>query len=535
MGLVAARWRPLHRVPAFGRDCAPGYLSRMVEIKRILVANRGEIAVRIIRACRDLGIEAVAVYSDADREALHVRYASRAYRLGPAPAAESYLRIDRLLEVAGESGVDAVHPGYGFLAENADFARAVIDAGLTFIGPSPEVMESVGDKNRARQIAVAAGAPTVPGSPEPVDDAAAASAIAAKLGYPVMLKAVAGGGGKGMRRVDDPADIESSLRSASSEASSAFGDGRVYLEKAILNPRHVEIQILCDEHGRRIHLGERECSLQRRHQKVVEESPSPVLSDELRERMGTAALAIAEEAGYTNAGTVEFLLDEGNDFYFIEVNARLQVEHAVTEMVTGIDLVAAQIAMAEGKPLPWEQKDVRLRGAAIECRIYAEDPANGFSPCPGLVEGLRVPGGPGIRDDSALYEGYEVPIYYDSLIAKLVAWGPDRDTALARMRRALQEYKVVGIATTIPLFQRIIDDPAFIVGDFDTGYLDELLQGGVLGPDHDRHDEIGDVAALAAALHTFLREEARAFEIRNGASSAWKTAGRASNLRHFSR
>ncbi len=507
----------------------------MAKIKRILVANRGEIAVRIIRACRDLGIEAVAVYSDADREALHVRYASRAYRLGPAPAADSYLRIDRLLEIAAESGADAVHPGYGFLAENADFARAAVAAGLTFIGPAPEVMESVGDKNRARQIALAAGAPTVPGSPEPVEDADTARSIAAELGYPVMLKAVAGGGGKGMRRVDDPADIESSLRSASSEANSAFGDGRVYIEKAILNPRHVEIQILCDEHGNRIHLGERECSLQRRHQKVVEESPSPILSDDLRERMGVAALAIAAQAGYSNAGTVEFLLDEQRDFYFIEVNARLQVEHAVTEMVTGIDLVAAQIAVAEGQPLPWRQEDISLKGAAIECRIYAEDPANGFSPCPGLVEGLRVPGGPGIRDDSALYEGYDVPIYYDPMISKLVAWGHDRSTALARMRRALQEYKVVGIATTIPLFQRIIEDPAFIAGDFDTGYLDELLQDGVLGPDHDRHDEIDDVAAIAAALHTFLREEARAFQIHNGSRSPWKLAGRNSGLRDFSR
>ena len=506
----------------------------MAKIKRILVANRGEIAVRIIRACRDLGIEAVAVYSDADREALHVRYATRAYRLGPAPAAESYLRIDRLLEAADASGADAVHPGYGFLAENADFARAVIDAGLTFIGPSPNVMESVGDKNRARKIALAAGAPTVPGSAEPVENADAAMDIAAELGYPVMIKAVAGGGGKGMRRVDDPADIEPALRSASSEAKSAFGDGRVYIEKAILNPRHVEIQILCDEHGNRIHLGERECSLQRRHQKVLEESPSPVLSDELRERMGTAALAIAAQAEYTNAGTVEFLLDEKLDFYFIEVNARLQVEHAVTEMVTGIDLVTAQIAVAEGKPLPWRQEDIRMRGAAIECRIYAEDPANGFSPCPGVVEGLRVPGGPGIRDDSALYEGYEVPIHYDPMISKLIAWGPDRATALSRMRRALQEYKVVGIATTIPLFQRIIEDPAFIAGDYDTGYIDNLLQDGVLGPGHDRHDEIDDVAALAAALHTFLREEARAFQIRNGTGSAWKNAGRDSSLRTFS-
>jgi len=350
-----------------------------------------------------------------------------------------------------------------------------------------------------------------------------------------MLKAVAGGGGKGMRRVDDPDAIASALRSASSEAASAFGDGRVYIEKAIINPRHVEIQILCDEHGARIHLGERECSLQRRHQKIVEEAPSPVLGADLRERMGAAALAIAAEANYTNAGTVEFLVNEDLDFYFIEVNARLQVEHAVTEMVTGIDLVAAQIAVAEGNALPWKQADIQFRGAAIECRIYAEDPANGFAPSPGLIEGLRVPGGPGIRDDSALYEGYEVPIYYDPMISKLVAWGPDRPTALARMRRALLEYKVIGIATTIPLFQRILEDPAFLAGDFDTGYIDNLLQDGVLGPARDRHDEGAEVAALAAALHTFLREEARAYQMRNGGSSAWKLAGRNSSLRNFSK
>ena len=350
-----------------------------------------------------------------------------------------------------------------------------------------------------------------------------------------MLKAVAGGGGKGMRMVMDPADIESSLRSASSEAASAFGDGRVYIEKAILNPRHVEIQILCDEHGNRIHLGERECSLQRRHQKVIEESPSPVLSEELREQMGAAALAIAAEADYSNAGTVEFLLDANHDFYFIEVNARLQVEHPVTEMVTGIDLVAAQIAVAEGEPLPWTQDQIQLSGAAIECRLYAEDPAQGFAPSPGLIEGLRVPGGPGVRDDSALYEGYEVPIYYDPMISKLVAWGPDRDTALARMRRALREYKVVGIATTIPLFQRILEDPAFLRGDFDTGYLDELLKDDVLGPDGDRHEETVDVASITAALHTFLREEARAYQIRNGGTSAWKIAGRNASLRNFAK
>jgi acetyl-CoA carboxylase biotin carboxylase subunit len=500
------------------------------------VANRGEIAVRVIRACRDLGIESVAVYSDADREALHVRYANRAYRLGPASASESYLRVDRLLDIAAEADVDAVHPGYGFLSENPTFARAVAEAGMIFIGPSAEVMAAVGDKNEARAIARRAGAPTVPGSPEPVADADAARSIAAELGYPVMLKAVAGGGGKGMRLVHAEEEVVSAFRAATSEATSAFGDGRVYVEKAIVNPRHVEIQILCDERGNRIHLGERECSLQRRHQKVVEESPSPVLDEELRERMGAAALAIAEEAGYTNAGTVEFLLDNDRNFYFIEVNARLQVEHPVTEIVTGTDLVAAQIAIAEGKPLPWKQEDIVLRGHAIECRIYAEDPAAGFAPSPGVIEGLRVPGGPGVRDDSALYEGYEVPIYYDPMISKLLTWGADREAAIRRMRRALKEMKVIGIATTIPLFQRIMDDADFIAGDFDTGYLDRLLSDpDAVGAASERDDQVLEVAAIAAALHTFLREEAKSFQMRPSQRSKWKEAGRNAALRSFSR
>lgn len=504
----------------------------MPEIRRILVANRGEIAVRVIRACRDLGIESVAVYSDADREALHVRYANRAYRLGPAPSAESYLRIDRLIEVAKESGADAVHPGYGFLSERPEFARAVIDAGLIFIGPDPDVMAAVGDKNEARAIARRAGAPTVPGSGAPVDTVEEAATEAKRLGLPIMLKAVAGGGGKGMRLVSDAADLASAFRAATSEAMSAFGDGRVYLEKAIENPRHVEIQILCDRYGNRIHLGERECSLQRRHQKVVEESPSPAVDPALRKRMGDAALAIASEAGYTNAGTVEFLLDTSGEFYFIEVNARLQVEHPVTEMVTGMDLVAAQIAIAEGRELLLKQRDVRMEGHAIECRVYAEDPAAGFAPSPGVIQGLRVPGGPGVRDDSALYEGYEVPIWYDPMISKLITWGADRDVAIRRMRRALREMRVVGIATTIPLFQRVMADPDFVEGKFDTGYLDRLLrQPAALSADEQRREELAEVAAMTAALHTFLREEARVFQVNDGSASAWKRAGRDAALR----
>ena len=508
----------------------------MKEIRRILVANRGEIAVRIIRACRDLDIEAVAVYSDADREALHVRLANRAYRLGPAAASESYLRIDRLIAIAIEANADAVHPGYGFLAENPDFARAVGDASLTFIGPRPEVMAAVGDKDRAREIARKVDVPTVPGSLGPLKTTDAALAVAEQLGYPVLLKAVAGGGGKGMRQVACPDEMGSAFRAATSEATFAFADGRVYVEKMILQPRHIEIQLLCDEHGNRIHLGERECSLQRRHQKVVEEAPSPALDDDLRDRMGKAALAIAARVDYTNAGTVEFLLDTDGSFYFIELNARLQVEHAVTEMVTGIDIVVAQITIARGEQLPWEQRDVRVRGHAIECRIYAEDPSSNFAPSPGRIEGLRAPGGPGVRDDSALYEGYEVPIFYDPMISKLIAWGPDRPAALSRMRRALQEYKVVGISTTIPLFQHIMQESAFVEGNFDTAYLDVLLDdSSPLGSRHRRHAELTDIAAISAALHAFRRQEVGAFQIRNDGSSAWKVAGRERGLRGFPR
>ena len=499
-------------------------------IRRILIANRGEIAVRVIRACRDLDLESVAVYSDADREALHVRFADAAFRLGPAPAPESYLAIDRILDAASAAGADAIHPGYGFLAENADFADACRDAGLIFIGPSPETMRLVGDKVAARAAAIAAGVPTIPGSPEPVEDTDEAARWGDDLGYPVMLKAAAGGGGKGMRQVYGADELASAFRAARSEATSAFGDGRVYVEKVIVEPRHVEVQILADLHGNRIHLGERECSLQRRHQKVLEEAPSPIVTPELRARMGQAALAMAEASGYTNAGTVEFLVDAARNFYFMEVNARLQVEHPVTEMLTGMDLVASQIALAEGVRLPWKQSEVALSGHAMECRIYAEDPARGFEPSPGTVEILRIPGGPGVRDDSCLFKGYEVPIHYDPLVAKLVTWGPNRDSAIRRMRRALEEYKIGGIATTIPLFLRVLDDPTFHVGEFTTAYLDRLLEDDVAGagivepggegdgepqrpePEVEISDgeaEIREVAQLATALHAYLTEEAR--------------------------
>jgi len=511
------------------------------------VANRGEIAVRVIRACRDLGLESVAIYSDVDREALHVRFATYAYPVGPAAAAESYLNIDRVLDVARNAEVDAVHPGYGFLSENPEFARRCEEAGLIFIGPTAECMALVGDKAAARRAAIAAGVPVVPGSPEPVADAAEATRIAAELGLPIMLKAAAGGGGKGMRLVHSEDEIERAFETASSEASSAFGDGRIYVEKAIVAPRHIELQILGDVYGNLIYLGERECTLQRRHQKVLEEAPSPIMEPELRKRMGEAALAVAAKAGYSNAGTVEFLVDAERNFYFIEVNARLQVEHPVTELLTGIDLVAEQIALAQGEKLSLRQEDVRLRGHAIECRIYAEDPDRNFAPSPGVVEGLRIPGGPGIRDDSCLFAGYEVPIHYDPLVGKLIAWGADRPAAIRRLQRALEEYKVRGIATTIPLFERVLADDDFNAAEFDTGYLDRFLgnaapaadtgprtdtKAGGGGDEIDPTDpsRVAEVARLAAAMHVFLREEERAYTPPSTALSPWKLAGRSASL-----
>ncbi len=532
---------------------APGYALTMGKrrIRRILVANRGEIAVRVIRACRDLGLESVAIYSEADREALHVRFATYAYGIGPAPATESYLDIDRVLQVAHDAEADAVHPGYGFLSENPEFARRCEDEGFVFIGPTAECMALVGDKARARQAAAEAGVAVVPGTPDPVDTADEAAIVAEQLGYPVMIKAAAGGGGKGMRLVEGEEGLERAFETAKSEAASAFGDGRLYLEKAIVAPRHIEIQILADVHGNRVFLGERECTLQRRHQKVLEEAPSPIMDPELRERMGAAALAVAAQAGYSNAGTVEFLVDGERNFYFIEVNARLQVEHPVTELLTGVDLVAEQIALAEGAELSMTQDEVVLRGHAIECRIYAEDPDNNFAPSPGIVESLRIAGGPGIRDDSCLFEGYEVPIHYDPIVGKLIAWGTDRAAAIRRLQRALEEYKVRGIYTTIPLFQRVLADPLFLEADFDTGYLDRLLRvdpdeagGGaqaeaIAGRDGastpavaDANDPeaITEAARMAAALHIFLTEEERAYRPPSTAASPWKLAGRSAGL-----
>ena len=440
--------------------------------RKILIANRGEIAVRVIRACRELGIATVAVYSEADADALHVRFADEAYLIGPPQSAESYLRGERIIEVALRAGAEAIHPGYGFLAENANFARAVADAKLTLIGPPAAAMELMGSKTSARRAAIAAGAPIVPGTTEPLESASAARETAARFGYPVMLKAAAGGGGKGMRLVTGEDEIAAAFAAAQSEAQAAFGDASVYLEKAVERPRHIEIQIFADTHGHVVHLGERECSIQRRHQKVIEECPSPINDADLRERMGAAAVGIARAADYVGAGTVEFLVsDVTREFYFLEMNTRLQVEHPVTELVTGIDLVREQIMVAAGAPLSFTQEDVRWHGHAVECRVYAEDPDNNFLPSPGRITHLRVPTGPHVRDDGGVYAGTEVSIYYDPMISKLATWGRTRQEAVERMRRALAEYAVGGIKTTLPFFREIMHDEEFLSGRLDTGFI----------------------------------------------------------------
>jgi len=463
--------------------------------KRILIANRGEIAVRIIRACREMGIESVAVFSDVDRKSLHVRKADYAYHIGPATASESYLNVEKILDVAHRSGAEAIHPGYGFLSENANFARSCRDAGVKFIGPSPESMEMMGSKTRARQNMKRAGVPFVPGSERGLD-LDAMERLAEQIGYPVMLKAAAGGGGKGMRQVASPAELHSAYENARSEAQRSFGDNEVYIEKLIINPRHVEMQIFGDEHGNVVYLGERECSVQRRHQKVLEESPSPIVDDDMRRRMGEIAVRVGKAANYQNAGTVEFLVDQDRNFYFLEMNTRLQVEHPITEFVTGLDLVHLQMHIAAGEPLPFKQEDIRLRGHAIECRIYAEDPDNNYFPSPGQITRLISPSGPGIRRDSGMYEGWTVPIEYDPLLAKLVGYGENREQAIHRLLRALYEYFVGGIKTNISLFRRILKDPDFQAGNIDTGFLDRLL----LKPSNETDVRRPIIAAVGAAI-----------------------------------
>jgi len=511
-------------------------------LRKILIANRGEIAVRVIRACRDLSLESVAVYSECDRAARHVRMADEAVAIGPNPPADSYLRIDRIIDAARASGADAVHPGYGFLSENEDFAAACRDAGLTFVGPTAEAIALMGNKTAARKAAIAAGVTVVPGTEEPlgadVPDGAIAS-IARGIGYPIMVKAVAGGGGKGMRVVQQPADLHSAVRAARSEAGAAFGDSSIYLERVIERPRHIEVQLLADHHGTVLPFVERECSIQRRHQKVIEETPSPAVSPAQRARMAAAAAGVAASVGYTNAGTIEFLVDADGRFYFLEMNTRIQVEHPITEMVTGVDLVQWQIRIAAGEALSVRPDQLlRPNGHAIECRIYAEDPDAGFLPSPGRISSLRVPQGPGIRDDSWAESGTEVPIFYDPLISKLIAWGEDRPQAIARLRRALLEYEVRGIRTSVPFFHWMLRQPAFLEARCHTSFLDELLQQRGNEGFSEVDPSLAEVAAIAACLADASRahtpHEARAGRVvEQPASSArtWKGRARLESLR----
>jgi acetyl-CoA carboxylase biotin carboxylase subunit len=504
--------------------------------RKILIANRGEIAVRLIRACRDLGVSPIAVYSEADRHALHVRLADEAYFIGESPASQSYLLGEKIIDAALKSGAEAIHPGYGFLSERAQFARAVRQAGIKFIGPSPESIELMGDKTNARAAAVRGGAPIVPGSTGSLADETAAKKIAAEIGYPVMLKASAGGGGKGMRVVSSAEGIGAAFQMASAEALSAFGDPSVYIEKFIERPRHIEIQVLADEYGNVIHLGERECSVQRRHQKVIEECPASFNDPDLRARMGEAAVKISRAANYYSAGTIEFLVDAQRNFYFLEMNTRLQVEHPVTEMVTGIDLAREQIRIAAGEKLAIRQKDVRWKGSAIECRVYAEDPDQNFMPSPGRITRLRAPSGPGVRDDSGVYEGWEVPLFYDPMISKLATWGATRGEAIARMKRALGEYQIGGIRTTIPFFLSVFDDEEFARGEIDTAYIPRFVERQkARDAAQNDGDEARIAAAIVAAINFTKQSKANVDSSRAERASKWKIAGRIASLNHHRR
>jgi acetyl-CoA carboxylase biotin carboxylase subunit len=491
--------------------------------RKILIANRGEIAVRIIRACRELGIKSVAVFSEVDRNSLHVRLADEAFPIGPAVSRESYLRIDKLMDVARRAGCDALHPGYGFLAENPALPRACSETALTFIGPPAEAMEALGSKTAGRTLARGVDVPVVPGTNDPIENLAEAQALAQRMGYPVLLKAVAGGGGKGMRLVASDEEFLPAFRDASSEAMNAFGNPAVFLEKYLEKPRHIEIQILADAHGRVVSLGERECSVQRRHQKVIEEAPSPIMTPELRKRMGDSAVRIARAGGYVNAGTVEFLVDTHYNYYFLEVNTRLQVEHPVTEQVTGLDLVKLQIAIAAGHRLPFAWESITPRGHAMEVRLYAEDPENNFFPSPGKILSRRAPSGPGIRLDEGVYSGWTVPMDYDPLLAKLIAWGNSREETIARLRRALEEYTVTGIKTNTALFRRILAESDFLRSEIHTKWLDEMLKRpyAVQG----ENSRATDAATIAAALWHISHESAANSEA-SEKSLRWKIDGR---------
>ena len=495
--------------------------------RKVLIANRGEIAVRVARTLREMGIRSVAVFSEVDRAALHVRVCDEAYAIGKAPAAESYLDPARIIDAAKRSGADAIHPGYGFLSENPRLPEACTAAGITFIGPEASAMRSMGSKTGARAKMVAAGVPIVPGAaPADVDEAKIA---AREIGYPIMIKASAGGGGKGMRLVADEGELVAGWERASSEALKAFGDATVYLEKAIVNPRHVEIQILGDRHGNVVHLFERDCSIQRRHQKVVEETPCPVATPELVARMGEVAVKGAKAVGYFSAGTFEFLLAADGSFYFLEMNTRLQVEHPITEWITGTDLVREMLNVADGGRLPFVQDQIERRGASIECRVYAEDPANAFLPSPGTIHELRVPGGPFVRDDGGVYPGAEVSSFYDPMISKLSVWGPTRDIAVARMRRALSEYVVTGIRTNLAFHQKLLAHPEFMAGRYDTGFI-ERYRDDLLGYTEVRDEDV-EAIAVAAAVATARGElragkAASAVSARGSALSPWAARGR---------
>ncbi|MCP4581811.1 MAG: acetyl-CoA carboxylase biotin carboxylase subunit [candidate division Zixibacteria bacterium] len=493
--------------------------------KKILIANRGEIAVRVIRACRDMGIKSVAIFSDADKYAQHVRLADEAYNVGPAPSAQSYLVVEKIIDAAKQSGAEAVHPGYGFLAENAGFAAEVARAGLEFIGPPPEAIEMMGDKMAARRAMIDSGVPVVPGTEKPVKGEEKSIEIAKDVGFPVMIKAAAGGGGKGMRVVKSVDEIKSALRGAASEAKSAFGDDRIYIEKYLPQPRHIEIQILADKHGNYIYLGERECSIQRRHQKVIEEAPSPVVDSKMRQQMGEAAVAAAKACNYFNAGTVEFLVDKDMKFYFLEMNTRLQVEHPITEMITGLDLAVEQIKIAAGEKLALKQDDIKISGHAIECRVYAEDPVD-FLPATGTIRNYREPAGPGVRIDSGVYGGAEISVYYDPLISKLVTYGKDRSQAIARMERALAEYLITGVTTNLSFHMKLLEHPEFLKGNLSTHFIEEHYK---------KPDELSNehhlAIAVAAALDDFKNKN-KALSFKKGdlkktdGNNNWKMSGR---------
>ena len=501
-------------------------ITRGVMFKKVLVANRGEIAVRIIRACRELGIETVAVYSDVDRHALHVRYADEAYLLGPAPSRESYLRADKIIDIARKCGADAVHPGYGFLAEREDFVSACLEAGIAFIGPKPSSIAAMGDKAEARATVIKAGVPIVPGTEDVgnmTDDELLAKAP--QIGFPLLIKATAGGGGKGMREVNELEEMPTLLQSARREAESSFGDGNVYLEKLVEGARHIEIQILADTQGNVIHLGERECSLQRRHQKLLEEALSPALDNELREKMGSVAVKAAKAVDYVNAGTIEFLLDKDENFYFLEMNTRLQVEHPVTEMITGIDIVKEQIRVARGRTLSYKQDEVTFNGHAIECRINAEDPYNNFLPSTGRITHSLIPTGPGVRVDTGVYPGFEITPFYDPMIAKLIVWGETRAQAILRMRRALEEYRIVGVRTNIPFHQTLMDSHRFMGGQYDTRFVEERFSMDEAEESRENYAEIAAILATMVA-HRAAERSAQIVQRNERDTSNWKWVGR---------